>query len=73
MSVGISTSCLYPMYTEECLEIIAQNGVELTEIFFNADCELKPEFIDKLLKLILKSNYINSDVSPFKHKKISKS
>ncbi len=51
MKIGISTSCLYPMYTEECFKLIAQNAVPLTEIFFNADCELQPQFIDKLLKI----------------------
>ncbi len=48
MKIGISTSCLYPMYTEECLLEIAKAGVNLTEIFFNANCELEPQFIKKL-------------------------
>ena len=51
MKIGISTSCLYPMYTEDCLKLIAQNGVELTEIFFNANCELQPPFIKELLEI----------------------
>lgn len=51
MKIGISTSCLYPMHTEQAFELIARNGVELTEIFFNANCELEPEFIDKLLEI----------------------
>ncbi len=48
MKIGISTSCLYPMYTEQSFELIAQNGVGLTEIFFNANCELQPPFIKEL-------------------------
>lgn len=48
MKIGISTSCLYPEYTERCLKEIAQNGVEATEIFFNANCELEPQFIKDL-------------------------
>ena len=48
MKIGISTSCLYPMYTEQSLKTLASNGVELTEIFFNANCELQPPFIKQL-------------------------
>lgn len=51
MKIGISTSCLYPMYTEQSLETIAQNGVELTEIFFNANCELEKPFVKKLANI----------------------
>ena len=55
MKIGISTACLYPMHTEEAFEIIASRGVELTEIFFNANCELQPWFIDELCNI--KSRY----------------
>ena len=48
MKIGISSSCLYPMYTEESFKLIAQQGVELSEIFFNANCELEPPFIKQL-------------------------
>lgn len=48
MKIGISTSCLYPMYTEDALLQIAKNGVGLTEIFFNANCELQEPFVQKL-------------------------
>lgn len=51
MKIGISSSCLYPMYTEEAFRLIAQNGVELTEIFFNANCELQPSFIQQLREI----------------------
>ncbi len=51
MKIGISSSCLYPMYTEESFEYIAQNGVELSEIFFNANCELQPPFIKRLREI----------------------
>ncbi len=50
MKIGISTSCLYPMYTELAFETIAAHGVDLTEIFFNANCELEPSFINGLIK-----------------------
>lgn len=51
MKIGISTSCLYPMYTEQAFRLIAKNGVELTEIFFNANCELQPPFIKQLVEI----------------------
>ena len=55
MKIGISSSCLYPMYTEESFKLIASRGVELTEIFFHANCELEPQFIKKLNEI--KSEY----------------
>ena len=51
MKIGISSSCLYPMYTEESFKLIAQNGIKLSEIFFNANCELEPPFIKQLGKI----------------------
>ncbi len=51
MKIGISTSCLYPMYTEESFKLLAQNGIALTEIFFNANLELQPDFIKELLQI----------------------
>ncbi len=51
MKIGISSSCLYPMYTEESFRLIASQGVELSEIFFNANCELQPPFIKNLSEI----------------------
>ncbi len=51
MKIGISSSCLYPMYTEESFKLIASRGVELSEIFFNANCELQPPFIKQLSEI----------------------
>ncbi len=48
MKIGISTSCLYPMYTENALYEIASRGVKITEVFFNANCELEEPFVQKL-------------------------
>ncbi len=45
---GVSTSCFYPLETELSLENIGKAGIDTAEIFFNADCELKPAFIDIL-------------------------
>lgn len=51
MKIGISSSCLYPMYTEESFRLIASNGVKLSEIFFNANCELEPSFVKQLREI----------------------
>ena len=51
MKIGISSSCLYPMYTEESFRLIASQGVPISEIFFNANCELEPRFIKRLLEI----------------------
>lgn len=51
MNIGVSTASLYPLPTEEALEIIGKNGVTETEIFFNAESELKPAFVDMLLDI----------------------
>lgn len=64
MKIGISTSCLYPMYTEQSFELIASHGVPLTEIFFNANCELQNDFIDKLRDIKNKYSITVSSVHP---------
>lgn len=51
MKIGVSTSCLYPLETEKALLKLAQAGIKTTEIFFNASCELKKDFVG-LLKSI---------------------
>ena len=51
MSIGISTSCFYPLETEISLSKIAKAGVKTAEMFFNSQSELKPAFIDMLLRI----------------------
>ncbi len=51
MKIGVSTSCFYPLETEKSLKEIGENGVKYTEIFFNANCELKQEFVNELIKI----------------------
>lgn len=48
MNIGISTASFYPLETELALETIGKAGVKTTEIFFNAESELKPSFVDIL-------------------------
>lgn len=51
MRVGISTASFYPLETEKALQMVVENGVPCTEIFFNAKCELADEFIDELVRI----------------------
>ena len=48
MSYGISTSCLYPMQTEEALELLGKSGVKTCEVFLNSERETTPQFAKKL-------------------------
>lgn len=48
MSIGISTSCYYPLETEESLKEVIKAGAKVTEIFVNSPRELKPSFVDLL-------------------------
>lgn len=51
MKLGISTASLYPLETELALEEIGKSGVKTTEIFFNAESELKDCFVDILVDI----------------------
>lgn len=48
MNIGISTASFYPLETEKALEKVASEGVSHTELFFNATCEMKKDFVDLL-------------------------
>ncbi len=51
MDIGISTACYYPLETELSLEEVGKLGARVTEVFFNAESELKDSFIDILLDI----------------------
>lgn len=51
MNFGISTSCFYPLNTEEALEYLGKSGVEQCEVFLNSTSETTPEFAKKLRKI----------------------
>lgn len=51
MKIGVSTASYYPLETELALEEVGKNGFGVTEIFFNAESELKESFIDMLLDI----------------------
>ncbi|MBR3144602.1 MAG: sugar phosphate isomerase/epimerase [Clostridia bacterium] len=48
MKIGMSSSCLYPVYTEESLKKLGENGVKTAEIFFNSYGELESDFVKQL-------------------------
>jgi len=48
MQIGISTASFYPLETELALEEVGRLGCDTTEVFFNAESELKKSFIDIL-------------------------
>lgn len=48
MIAGASTSCFYPLETEKALDLIGRAWFRKAEVFFNAQCELEPSFIDEL-------------------------
>lgn len=54
-TAGISSSCFYPLATEESLIKIGKSGCTCTEIFFNSISELEESFIRNLIAI--KNNY----------------
>ena len=52
MAVGISSACFYPLETEQALRRLVQNGVEYTEIFFNAGCETKGSILQTITDIV---------------------
>ena len=48
MNTGISTACLYPMETEQALQILLDLGYRRFEVFLNCMEELQPPFLREL-------------------------
>ncbi len=48
MRIGISTACLYPGKLEEALDVLADLGVGLIEVFFNTESEFEKSFYMEL-------------------------
>ncbi len=48
MQIGISSSCLYPMQTEEALRTVGELGAKTAEIFFNSPSELKKPLLSEI-------------------------
>ena len=65
MKLGISTSSLYPMPTEQALSLLVEQNVETVEIFFNAFCELEPDFLTQLKEILRRGDTQVLSVHPF--------
>lgn len=65
MAIGISTSCLYPLLTEESLEILGKMGVKTCEIFLNSYGETSINFAKELLKIKNEYGIKVASVHPF--------
>lgn len=65
MSYGISTSCLYPMNTEEALEILGKNGIKTCEVFLNSISETTGDFAEILNSIKDKYDMKITAVHPF--------
>ncbi|MBE6826084.1 MAG: sugar phosphate isomerase/epimerase [Ruminococcus sp.] len=52
MQAGVSTACLYPKLLEDALYELAVNGIAHTELFINADCELRRPFVATMAELM---------------------
>ena len=48
MQIGISSSCLYPLQTEESLKTVGELGAKTAEIFFNSYSELKKPLLNEI-------------------------
>lgn len=51
MSIGVSSSCLYPMPPCDSLEILGRLGVKVCEVFINSPSELTVSYAQKLNKI----------------------
>lgn len=56
MNIGISTGCLYPMLVEESIEILADNGFDLFELFLNCEYEFSDEYVDIINEITARRN-----------------
>ena len=65
MSIGISSSCFYPLETEKSLDMIGKTGVDTCEIFINSPGETTLEFAKFLNEIRDKYGMKISAVHPF--------
>ncbi|MDR0822081.1 MAG: sugar phosphate isomerase/epimerase [Oscillospiraceae bacterium] len=52
MKVGISSSCFYPLVTEQSLLEVARLGVQTAEVFISCATELNPPYFDEILRVV---------------------
>lgn len=64
-SLGVSTACLYPMYTEEAFDKLLAQGYRVFEVFVNAYQEFSPAFMKRLRQKGQEYGVIFTSVHPF--------
>lgn len=65
MRLGASTSCFYPLETEQALKKVCELGFEKAEIFMNAPCELEIPFVKELDRIAKDGGVDVISVHPF--------
>jgi sugar phosphate isomerase/epimerase len=65
MKLGISTSSLYPMNTEQAVAQLTGHHVRCIEIFFNSFSELEPAFVSGLRQQLADSDTEVLSIHPF--------
>lgn len=65
MRLGISTACLYPMYTEQALKELVAQGFRLFEIFFNSESERCQPLLKELKNILNESGSELKSVHPY--------
>ena len=65
MDCGISTACLYPHETLDCLKITAELQPTCAEVFFNTFSELTPDYVDALCRVQKQHGLRIHSVHPF--------
>ena len=65
MRIGVSTSCLYPMPTEESLLRLVEIGIREVEVFFNAGCEARGEILQTLCDICKANDLHVQAVHPY--------
>lgn len=65
MKIGASTSCFYPMETEQALKCVTALGFEQAEVFFNAPQEMEDAFVKELRQIALDGGTQVTSVHPF--------
>lgn len=65
MRFGISTACLYPMYTEQSLRELAAQGFRLFEIFFNSESERCQPLLGELRSILRETGSELKSIHPY--------
>lgn len=65
MSIGVSTSCYYPLETELALRKIASLGAKTCEIFINTWSELERPFLSEICQIKDANGMLISSLHPF--------